>query len=344
MRLRLAILVVLFLFVVMPVWPQEVETGGLFARTPSADALLPDVAPPPSPPRVLKTPPAKYDLANIGHRGIGGGMNFFSLERERRLGRELADSAETNMKLFQDPVVNEYVNRISQNIALNSDIKIPLIVKIVSDDEVNAFSLPGGYLYVTTGLINEAGSEAQLAGVVGHEVAHIAARHGTRTVSKGMLWSIILRGAAAGATRGRSIGTQIGSMVGGEVTSYLIFTKMERGAEEEADLLAVEYAFAAGYDPREYVTFFERVQSLQKKKPSAIGKIFASHPPTDTRIAHTQRVIQDYFPDRPQYLIDTSSFEEAQARMREVLNRKAPTTAAKEDRPVLKTRPKETKE
>ncbi len=298
------------------------------------DALLPDVLPPPRPPRALKKPPTKYDLAKVGKRGIGSGMNFYSLDGERELGKNLSREADQQMRLLEDPVVSEYVNRIGQNIALNSDLKVPLVVKIVRDDEVNAFSLPGGYLYVTTGLLGEADSEAQIAGVIGHEVAHIAARHGTRTVSKRMLWSIILRGAAIATPGGRA--AQIGAIVGADLGSIMIFAKMDRGAEDEADLLAVEYAYAAGYDPGEYVIFFEKINALQKKKPSALGKIFASHPPTESRIAHVQKVIDDYFPDREQYLVTTSTFDEVQARMRGVLDRKLVKHDGDSDKPVLK--------
>jgi predicted Zn-dependent protease len=312
----------------------RVDVSELQITVVPADAFLPDIFPPVTPARVLKKAPPKYDLSNIGHRGIGKGMNFYSLERERSLGKQLSALADQQLALLDDPVVNEYVNRISQNIALNSDVKVPLTVKVIKQDEVNAFSLPGGYLYLTTGLLNEAGSEAQIAGVIAHEVAHIAARHGTRTVSKGLLWTIILRGAAVAAPGGRA--AQIGSMIGADLGSVMILAKMERGAEEEADLLAVEYAYASGYDPGEYVIFFERIRSLQKKKPSALGKIFASHPPTESRISHVQKVIDDYFPDRDQYLVSTSSFEDVQARMKSLLERKLVKREESRDKPVLK--------
>jgi predicted Zn-dependent protease len=311
-----------------------IDLSELQITVPPADVFLPDVFPPSSPARVLKKPPSKYDLATIGHRGIGSGMNFYSLEKERNLGKQLSAMADQQMVLLEDPVVNEYVNRISQNIALNSDAKVPLTVKIVKQDEVNAFSLPGGYLYVTTGLLNEADSEAQIAGVIAHEVAHIAARHGTRSVSKGILWTIVLRGAAVAVPGGRA--AQIGSIIGADLGSIMIFAKMERGAEEEADLLAAEYAYAAGYDPSEYVSFFEHIKVLRKKRLSALGKIFASHPPTESRIAHVQKVIDDYFPDRDQYLVSTSSFEEVQARMNRLLDRKLAKHEESNDRPALK--------
>jgi predicted Zn-dependent protease len=300
-----------------------------------ADRMLPDVLPPSTPLRILKKPPAKYDLAKIGHRGIGRGMNFYSFDRERGLGKKLSQAADQQLILLEDPVVCEYVNRISQNIALNSDIRVPLTVRIVKDDEVNAFSLPGGYLYVTTGLLSEADTEAQIAGVIGHEVAHIAGRHGTRTVSKGLLWTMILCVAAIAAP-GNGTAAQIGKIAGADMGTILIFTKMERGAEDEADLLAAEYTYAAGYDPGEYVVFFEKVRALEKKKPSALGKIFASHPPLESRIVHVQKVIDDYFPDREQYLVTTSSFQDVQARINALLDRKAVKADAASNTPVLK--------
>ncbi len=222
--------------------------------------------------RILKKLPAKYDLSRIGNRGIGSGINFLSLDREREMGKQLSRAVEATVKLFNDPVVNEYVNRIGQNIALNSDLKVPLIVKIVNDDEVNAFSLPGGYLYLTTGLLNEADNEAQVAGVIGHEVAHIAARHGTRTVSKATLWASILRTAAVVSPGGAV--AEFPQIVGADFTSNVLYAKMQRGAESEADLLAVEYAYAAGYDPAEYVGLFEKLKALQRKKPSAVARMW----------------------------------------------------------------------
>ncbi|MDT8068863.1 MAG: M48 family metalloprotease [Terriglobia bacterium] len=265
-------------------------------------------------------------------------MNFFTLDREREMGKQLSRAAETTMKLFNDSEVYEYVNRITQNIALNSDLKVPLVLKIVNDDQVNAFSLPGGYVYVTTGLLNEADNEAQIAGVIGHEVAHIAARHGTRTVSKATFWASILRTAAVMSPGGAV--AEFPKIVGADFSANLLFARMQRGAEDEADLLAVEYAYAAGYDPAEYVVLFEKVKALQKSKPSVVTKMFESHPATESRIRKVQRVIEDYLPARDQYLVTSSSFEEMQARMRAILDGRILAAEQPQKRPVLKKRSK----
>jgi predicted Zn-dependent protease len=291
-----------------------------------------------SPTRLLKRPPAKYDLSRIGHRGIGSGMNFFTFDREREMGKQLSQAAEATMKLFNDSVVYEYVNRIAQNIAINSDLKVPLVLKIVADDQVNAFSLPGGYVYVTTGLLNEADNEAQIAGVIGHEVAHIAARHGTRTVSKATFWASILRTAAV-ISPGGAI-AEFPKIVGADFSANVLFAKMERGAEDEADLLAVEYAYSAGYDPVEYAVMFEKVKALQKSKPSAVARMFESHPATESRIRKVQRVIEDYLPDRDQYMVTSSGFDDMQTRMRGILDGRIPAAMQPAARPVLKKRSK----
>ncbi len=318
--------------------PPEIVLPSLHSDNAVCCVLLPDVLPPPRPARTLKKPPDKYDLTKIGNRGIGKGMNFYSMSSEESLGKELSAYFDQQMRFLEDPVVYEYVNRVCQNLARSSDAKFPIKLKIVSDDEINAFSLPGGYLYVTTGLLEATESEAQLAGVIGHELAHISARHGTRTVSKAMIWSGILRiGAAAASGGGRA--ARVASVIGAEVGSIMIYAKMSRGAEDEADLLAVEYAYTAGYDPGEYVVLFEKVRAMQKKKPSAFGKIFASHPAMESRMAHVQRVIDDYFPDRPQYVVTSSEFGDAQSRMKSLLKRRLIKHYETEESPVLKKAP-----
>lgn len=336
MRRRLSAEVLLLLVNAFPLTAALSQEQNPAASLPSPSVAMEASVPNPS--RRLKKPPAKYDLSRIGNRGIGSGMNFFTLDREREMGKQLSCTAETTMRLVHDSVVYEYVNRIAQNIAVNSDLKVPLVLKIVNDDQVNAFSLPGGYVYVTTGLLNEADNEAQIAGVIGHEVAHIAARHGTRTVSRATLWASILRTAAVVSPGGAV--AEFPKIVGADFTANALFAKMERGAEDEADLLAIEYAYAAGYDPAEYVALFEKVKALQKSKPLAVTKIFESHPATESRIRKVQRVIQDYLPDRDQYLITSSSFADMQDRMRAILEGRIVPMEQTATRPSLKKRNK----
>src|SRR5207247_984498 len=128
------------------------------------------------------------DVENIGNRNINkGSLNFFSLEKEIQLGRQLSADIERQVKLIDDPVINEYVNRVGQNLVRNSDAKVPFTIKVVESDEINAFALPGGFFYVNSGLILAADDEAELAGVMAHEIAHVAARHGTENESKGQI-------------------------------------------------------------------------------------------------------------------------------------------------------------
>ncbi len=302
-----------------------------------ASTISPEVISPPAPRKPLKRLTGKYDLDKIGARGIGKGVNFYSLESERRSGSQLADDFLKVSRQITDPALTEYVNRITQNMGLKSDVKAPLTIHILDQDEVNAFSLPGGFLFVSAGLMREADTEAELVAVIAHETGHVAARHATREISKGVIWSIVLSAAAASVSnRAGRIGAQVGSIVGTE----MIVAKLSRNAEDEADLLAIEYLYAAGYDPQEYVRLFEKIQALEKKKPSALGKMFRSHPDTKSRILHIQRIMDDSFPPRPSYLVTTSDFQNAQERLEMLLGRRKSLAETQQTGPVLrKTKP-----
>src|ERR1017187_9694342 len=121
----------------------------------------------------------KDDPDQIGNRDVGKGVNLYSLEKEMALGKQLAQEVEREAKLVDDPIPAEFINRLAQNLARNSDIKVPVTAKMIDSDQVNAFALPGGFLFVNTGLVMKAETEAELAGAMAHEIAHIAARHGT---------------------------------------------------------------------------------------------------------------------------------------------------------------------
>jgi predicted Zn-dependent protease len=250
------------------------------------------------------------DPSKIGDRDVGKGINFYSLDKEIALGKQMAQEVERDSKIVTDPVVSEYVNRIGQNLVRNSDAKVPFTIKVIDSDEVNAFALPGGFFFVNTGLILKADNEAELAGVMAHEIAHVAARHGTRQATRGELFNygtipLIFMGGWTGfaVRQAASLAIPLG------------FMKFSRGMESEADLLGLEYMYKAGYDPTAFVDFFEKLETLEKKKPGTISKVFASHPPTEDRIRAVQKEIQEDLKPQPEYVVDTSEFERVKARL-----------------------------
>ena len=269
----------------------------------------------PVPPQRHTTPlPAKYDVSLIGQRNVGSGLDFYSLDREVALGRELSQQVEQQARLVTDPVVTEYINRIGQNLVRNSDARVPFTIKVLDNDEVNAFALPGGFFYVDSGLILAADNEAELAGVMAHEIAHVAARHATKNMTRAQIWNmasvplIFIGGPVAYAIS--------------EVASLAVplgFLKFSRDAEREADLLGLEYDYASGYDPEAFVEFFEKLK-LDEKKQNFVAKAFATHPMNTDRIKAAQDEIRKYLPDRSEYVVDTSEFENIKERLARLEN------------------------
>ena len=292
---------------------------------------------------------AKEDPSMIGKRNINGGSDKFfgwlggSKEREAQLGRQLAMEVEQQVKLLDDPIITEYVNRIGQNIVLHSDAKVPFTIKVIDSDEVNAFALPGGFFYVNKGLILAADNEAELAGVMAHEIAHVAARHAMENQGKAQA---INYGMLAGIIFGGGVVSTVLQNAGG-IFGALGMLKFSRGAEEEADRLGVQYLYASGYDPTAMSTMFEKLESLNKKKPGKLAKLFASHPqPVDRRNASLQLVAR--FPEREEYVMSSSEFQRVKSRLFKFSNARA-TTAIDIDeggstpgRPTLKRRTPET--
>jgi predicted Zn-dependent protease len=304
---------------------------------------------------------AKSDVEQIGNRDVGKGLNLYSLEREIAIGKQLAQEIERSVKLVDDPIVTEYVNRVGQNLVRNSDARVPFTIKVIDSDEINAFALPGGFFYVNSGLILRADEESELAGVMAHEIAHVTARHGTRNATKAELAQLamiplIIFG--PGGWAGYGIYQGLNFFI------PLQFLKFSRDAEREADFLGLQYMYKAGYDPNSYVTFFEKIQAEERRRPGSIPKVFSSHPPTPERIQNTQKEIATILPAREQYIVTTSEFDLVKERLRMIQSgRKAseddpdkPTlrkrteqeTAKKDkdkkteeddDRPVLKRRP-----
>jgi beta-barrel assembly-enhancing protease len=281
---------------------------------------------------IAKNKDPEHDPEQIGNRAVGKGVNFYSIEKEIGLGKEMAQETERQAKMVDDSAVTEYVNRLVQNLARHSDSKVPFTIKVVDSDEVNAFALPGGFMFVNTGLIMRASNEAELAGVLAHEIAHVAARHGTRQATRSQLINygtipLIFAGGWAGyaVRQAMSLAVPMG------------FLKFSRNMEAEADLLGLQYMYKAGYDPTEFVNFFERIETLEKGKPGAVSKLFSTHPMTGSRIRAAQKEIQQDLKALPEYVMDTSEFHDARLRLITLGNR----LKLRDDpgRPVLHTRP-----
>jgi predicted Zn-dependent protease len=257
-------------------------------------------------------PGSKSDVNAIGNRDVGKGLDFYSLEREIALGKQLAQEVEKNARLIDDPVITEYVNRVGQNLVRNSDARVPFTIKVIESDLVNAFALPGGFCYVASGLILHADEESELAGVMAHEIAHVCARHGTKRDTKGQILQLA------------SIPAMI--FIPYSWTGYAIyqgmnflipmtFLRFSRQDEAEADYLGLQYMYKAGYDPNAFVSFFEKVQTDEKKRPGTIPKFFSTHPPTPERIEASQKEIATILPARAQYIVTTSEFDTVKRRL-----------------------------
>lgn len=267
---------------------------------------------------------AKDDPAQIGKRNINGGMDKLygkmggSREKEMQVGRQLAMAVEQQSKMIEDPVITEYVNRVGQNIVLHSDAKVPFTIKVIDSDEVNAFALPGGFFFVNKGLILAADNEAELAGVMAHEIAHVCARHAMENQGKGALISY-------GALAGMIFGGPIASAVlqnGGGILAGLASLKFSRGAEEEADNLGVQYLYASGYDPTAMSTMFEKLAAQNKKKPGTIAKLFSTHPQANDRHDNSLQLVAR-FPEKEEYVISTSEFQRVKGYLFKMTNARA---------------------
>ena len=265
----------------------------------------------------------KDDIDDIGDRNVGSTHkslgNWYSIDTDVKVGKQYAMLVESSARMIQDPVVTEYVNRIGQNLVRNSDAKVPFTIKVVDADEINAFALPGGFFYVNSGLILAADNEAELAGVMAHEIAHVAARHQTREMTRlgyvnlatiPLMFVINSWGLYEAVNMGMSLALPV------------TFMKFSRNFEAEADYLGLQYMYKAGYDPQSFIDFFEKVKALEKEKPGKLAKAFASHPPNDERILKSQQEIRDILPPRPEYIVDTSEFDLVKARLSSFENRK----------------------
>ncbi len=278
----------------------------------------------------------KEDPQMIGKRNINKRqLDFYSLDKEVAIGRQIAAEVDRQAKFIDDPVITEYINRVGQNIVLHSDAKVAFTIKVLDSDDVNAFALPGGFFYVNKGLILAADNEAEIVGVMAHEIAHVAARHGMEQATKAQIANYAMiplifmtGGLGAIAYQAAQIGVP------------LTFLKFTRGAESEADNLGAQYAWASGYDPNALVTFFEKLEKKEKTKPNTISKLFRSHPPTPDRIAEV-RTLLTQFPERDEYVVTTSEFNRVKARLLALTNSRVIDPSMRDagpKRPTLKRR------
>jgi len=274
------------------------------------------------------------DPDQIGNRDVGKGVNFYSIEKEIALGKQMAQEVERQAKIVDDPIIAEYVNRVGQNLVRNSDAKVPFTIKVVDSEEINAFALPGGFFFVNTGVLLNADNEAEMAGVMAHEIAHVAARHGTRQATRG---DIVNYGSIPLIFLGGWTGYAIRQGMG--LAIPMGFLKFNRGFESEADMLGLEYMYKAGYDPQCFVDFFEKIESLEKRKPGTMSKIFSDHPPTGDRIEKSQEVIQRYLKAKPEYVVSTSEFNDVKTRVMAMHNRRKIDDSKDSGRPTLRRNP-----
>lgn len=285
-------------------------------------------------PDKVKHSGGKDDVDAIGNRNIGcarGLSNWYSVEGQISMGKQYAQQVEASAKVITDPVISEYVNRLGQNIVRNSDSQVPFTIKVVDSDEINAFALPGGFFYVNSGLILAADEEAELAGVMAHEIAHVAACHIARQQTRGNFAQIasvplIFIGGWAG----------YGAYQAANVGVPAAFLKFQRGFEAEADYYGLQYMYKSGYDPNAYIAFFEKIQAQEKRKPGTLAKVFSDHPQTPDRIEKSQQEIATILPARPQYLVSTSEFDEVKARLAALENRRKLTDAKDDKKPSLR--------
>lgn len=281
----------------------------------------PKATPAPSGPAPLST---KEDPAQIGKRNINAGTDKLfgwlggSQEKEVQIGRQLALEVEQQAKMVDDPIITEYINRVGQNVVLHSDAKIPFTIKVIDSDEVNAFALPGGFFFVNKGLILAADNESELAGVMAHEIAHVAARHAMENQGKGTLMNY---GMLAGIIFGGPIASTV-LQNGGSIFGALGMLKFTRGAEEEADRLGVQYLYASGYDPNGMSTMFEKLAAQNKKKPGTLAKLFSSHPQSLDRRDDSLSLVAR-FPEKEEYIISTSEFQRVKSHLLKITNAKA---------------------
>jgi beta-barrel assembly-enhancing protease len=311
--------------------PSDKSSSGSTAQSDQAGSASTVKA---SDPDKVKHNGGKTDVDAIGNRNVGcktGLGNWYGVEKQIALGKQYAQQVESTVKLIQDPVITEYVNRVGQNIVRNSDAQVPFTIKVIDSEEINAFALPGGFFYVNSGLILAADEEAELAGVMAHEIGHVAACHAARENTRSSILSLasiplIFVGGPVGYVGYQAAGLAL----------PVTFLHFSRGFEAEADYLGLQYMYKAGYDPQAFISFFEKVQAQEKKKPGALAKAFATHPQTPDRIEKSQKEIAQILPARAQYVVTTSEFDDVKERLAVLENRRKLVDPKETNRPSLR--------
>ncbi|MGA3332709.1 MAG: M48 family metalloprotease [Terracidiphilus sp.] len=315
--------------------PGTTPAGGDCAGPASAERVDPNKVVDPGSEMIKVKPGSIEDVNAVGNRNIGGrGVgNWYSTDGEIKMGKQYADEIEKSTKFITDPAVDEYVNRIGQNIVKNSDCKVPFTIKVIDSDEINAMALPGGFFYVNSGLILAADEEAELAGVMSHEIAHVCAHHAAREMTRlnyaqiGMVPLMIML---------PYDWTGYGIYEAAQLAIPITFLQFSRDFEAQADYLGVQYMYRAGYDPQAFITFFEKIQALEKRKPGLVAKAFSDHPQTPDRILHSQEEIARILPARDDYLVTTSEFNDVKARLARIENKRRLTDTKGITRPSLR--------
>ncbi len=273
------------------------------------------------------------DVEAAGTRDIGGrGMgNWFSTDWEVRNGKSYAMEIERSSHLITDPVIVEYVNRVGQNIVKNSDAKVPFTIKVLDSDEINAMALPGGFFYVNSGLILACDEEAELAGVMAHEIGHVSAHHAARQMTR-------MEYAQIGMVPLMFVGgyTGYGIYEAAQIAVPLSFLSFSRSFEAQADWLGVQYMYRSGYDPQAMVQIFEKLNALEKRKPGVLARAFSDHPATPDRIANSEEEIATILPARPDYVVSTSEFDDIKARLARLQNKRKVDGSKDPNKPSLR--------
>jgi beta-barrel assembly-enhancing protease len=313
--------------------PGTTPVGGDSPATNNTAAVNPDKVVAPGSEMIKVKPGSIDDVSAVGNRDIGGrGMgNWYSTDTEIKMGKMYASEIEKSTKFITDPVITEYVNRVGQNIVKNSDCKVPFTIKIIDSDEINAMALPGGFFYVNSGLILNADEEAEMAGVMAHETAHVCAHHAVREQTR-------MNYAQLGTIPLIFIGgwTGYGIYEAASIAVPMTFLHFSREFEQQADYLGVQYMYRAGYDPQAFISFFEKIQALEKRKPGMVAKAFADHPQTPDRIVHSQEEIARILPPRDEYTVTTSEFDDIKARLARIENKRRLLDNKDKNKPSLR--------
>jgi len=242
------------------------------------------------------------DINAIGNRHIARGVNFYSVQHEKDLGKSLADEVERSAKLMQDPSVIEYVEKVAQNVTKHSDAEIPITVRVIDSDAVTTFTLAGGYQYVSRGLLLKLENEGELASVLARGIAHTALRSATTQATKAQLMAATVPVLASGPSS---------SSARQAPTTSLIQLKMKRDDELDADYFGIEYVYKAGYDPECFTSFLQRIWGFNATAANdSVSKVFGTYPPLDERLAALKKEISKILPPRDGAIISTPEFDE----------------------------------